>query len=314
MSLAGPAAVILAAELGDAVTLGASMAPLCTYKVGGTAAALVEVESVSQLKAIRDVVAGDLVPTLMVGRGSNLLVSDSGFDGIAVRLGDGYGQVSVNKPANQSVNKSEAELLAGGSALMPVVARQSAAAGLTGLEWAVGVPGTIGGGVRMNAGGHGSEIAANLIDVSVFDLYNGGPRTVTAAQLELSYRHSNLKSSDLVLEARFALQACDPEEAKTLISEIVRWRRENQPGGQNAGSVFTNPDNDSAGRLIDQAGLKGYRIGTAEVSTKHANFIQADPGGSADDVRSLIQHIQAVVLDASGVSLVPENRMIGFDQ
>lgn len=306
MSLAGPAAVCLAAELGDAVTLGASLAPLCTYKVGGPAAALVEVSSVAQLEIVRDIISSDKVPTLVVGRGSNLLVSDSGFDGIALRMGEEFASVSVLE--------TDYEVIAGGAALMPVVARQTAAAGLTGFEWAVGVPGTIGGGVKMNAGGHGSDIAANLMEVSVFDLYKGGPEQLKAADLDLSYRHSSLAPQTLVLSARFTLSPGDPEVATAKISEIVRWRRENQPGGQNAGSVFTNPSGDSAGRLIDSAGLKGHRIGTAEVSTKHANFIQADPGGSADDVERLIQHIKAVVLDALGVSLVPENRMIGFDK
>lgn len=306
MSEAGPAAVILAEELGDAVTLGASLAPFCTYKVGGPAAAVVELDSVAQLEIIRDVVAKDRVPTLMVGRGSNLLVSDAGFDGIAIRLGESFAEITVAR--------DEAEVVAGGAALMPVVARQSAAAGLTGFEWAVGVPGSIGGGVRMNAGGHGSDVAASLVEVSLFDLYEGGPERVVTSQLDLSYRHSNLPATAVVLFARFGLAQGKIETSNAEISEIVRWRRENQPGGQNAGSVFTNPAEESAGRLIDHAGLKGFRVGSAEVSTKHANFIQADPGGSADDVWALIQHIQSVVLDASGVLLVPENRMIGFQQ
>jgi UDP-N-acetylmuramate dehydrogenase len=306
MSQAGPAAVTLADELGETVVLGASLASYCTYKVGGRAAAMVNVESLAQLETVKDVVSKDRVPTLMVGRGSNLLVSDAGFDGIAIRLGDSFAEVAVDN--------NKAEVIAGGAALMPVVARQSAAAGLTGFEWAVGVPGSIGGGVRMNAGGHGSDIAASLLEVSVFDLYQGGPVSVERSGLDLSYRRSNLTASSLVLFARFGLAQGNAEASNTEISEIVRWRRANQPGGQNAGSVFTNPAEDSAGRLIDESGLKGFRVGTAEVSTKHANFIQADPGGSADDVWALIQHIQSVVLDASGVFLVPENRMIGFNQ
>lgn len=306
MSLAGPAAVILSAELGSAVQLGVSLAPLCTYKVGGRAAALVDVNSVAELEALRRVVAPARVPILVIGKGSNLLVSDSGFDGIVVRLGDTFSEVTIDLEA--------ATVTAGGAALMPVVARQSAAAGLTGFEWAVGVPGSIGGGVRMNAGGHGSDIAASLSEVSVFDVYDGGPELMSNEQMKFAYRSSSLAPTAVVLFANFALTPGDPSASAAQISEIVRWRREHQPGGQNAGSVFTNPDGDSAGRLIDAAGLRGYRIGTAAVSEKHANFIQAGPAGSAEDVWALIQHIRSVVLDASGVSLIPENRMIGFDQ
>jgi UDP-N-acetylmuramate dehydrogenase len=118
----------------------------------------------------------------------------------------------------------------------------------------------------------------------------------------------------VVTEATLVGHRCDPAEAEAKISEIVRWRRENQPGGQNAGSIFTNPDGDSAGRIVDACGLKGLRIGTAEVSPKHANFIQADPNGSADDVHALIREVQRRVREETGVELRTEVRMIGFEQ
>jgi len=139
----------------------------------------------------------------------------------------------------------------------------------------VGVPGSVGGGVRMNAGGHGAETSELLLAARVVDLGTGEDRWRPPAELELSYRHSAVRPSDLVLHARYALEAGDAEESSRQIADIVRWRRQNQPGGQNAGSVFTNPPGDSAGRIIEQVGLKGYRIGTAMVSDKHANFIQA---------------------------------------
>jgi UDP-N-acetylmuramate dehydrogenase len=196
--------------------------------------------------------------------------------------------------------------------LLPVAARQTASAGLTGFEWAVGVPGSVGGAVRMNAGGHGSDMAANLVRVSVFDLTDGGPREWSVAELDLAYRRSAVQSHHIVLFAELALGEGDRAVSEAEISDIVRWRRANQPGGQNAGSVFTNPPGDSAGRLIDQAGLKGFRVGTAEVSTKHANFIQADPAGAADDVHQVIQAVMARVLDVHGVQLHCENLLIGF--
>ena len=115
-----------------------------------------------------------------------------------------------------------------------------------------------------------------------------------------------------MVSARFAGTALEPEQGREAMREVVRWRREHQPGGQNAGSVFTNPEGDSAGRLIDSAGLRGRRVGSAEVSTKHANFIQADRGGSADDVAALMALVRAEVLAVHGVALVPETRLLGF--
>ena len=262
--------------LGDRVQRSVPLGPLCTYRVGGPAALYAPVSSVSDLERLWPVVAELSLPVLVVGRGSNLLVSDAGFDGLVVQLTDAFTAVEVDVGAGR--------VGLGAAALLPVAARRTAAAGLTGFEWAVGVPGSVGGAVRMNAGGHGSDMAASLRRVSVFDLRTGGPREWTAAELELAYRHSSLQPHHLVLWAELELEPGDRTTSESEISEIVRWRRTHQPGGQNAGSVFANPPGDSAGRLIDAAGLKGLRVGSAEVSTKHANFIQADPGGSADDV------------------------------
>lgn len=286
------------------VEFDAPLGPRCTYRVGGSAAALVTVDDHADLEAVRSAIGTSGVETLVVGRGSNLLVTDAGFDGIVVVLGDGFATTEIDGH----------RVIAGGAALLPVVARRTAAAGLTGFEWAVGVPGSIGGAVRMNAGGHGSDMAASLVRVSVFDLHDGGPLDLAAADLDLAYRSSNLREHHIVTFAELSLAEGDPEAGAAEISDIVAWRRANQPGGQNAGSVFANPEGDSAGRLIDAAGLKGHRIGTAMVSDKHANFIQADPGGRADDVYRLIRHIQAVIADNDGVRLRTENRLIGFSE
>ena len=196
---------------------------------------------------------------------------------------------------------------------MPVTARRTAAAGLTGFEWAVGVPGAIGGAVRMNAGGHGSDMAASLTRVRVVDLRTGDDGWMAASDLALAYRHSSITTDQLVVTAELALAFGDRERAEAEISEIVRWRREHQPGGQNAGSVFTNPVGDSAGRLIDAAGCKGLRRGSAMVSEKHANFFIADAGGRADDVYALMREVQRRVLEVHGVHLEPETRLVGFD-
>lgn len=289
--------------LGDLLRVDVPIGPLTTYRVGGPARRFVVVDDEPTLARVAAAVAASGVDVLVVGKGSNLLVADRGFDGLVVQLGPSFAEVAIEGDV----------VRAGGAASLPVVARKTAAAGLTGFEWAVGVPGSIGGAVRMNAGGHGSEVAETLQRVRVVDLAGGNDGVVTPAALDLGYRRSAVTGSQVVVWAELQLAAGDRAAAEAEISEIVRWRRANQPGGQNAGSVFTNPPGDSAGRLIDAAGAKGLRVGTAEVSPKHANFIQADDGGSADDVRALMEEVARIVREAHGVALHPETRMVGFD-
>jgi UDP-N-acetylmuramate dehydrogenase len=293
----------VAAALGDRAETDVPLGPFTTYRVGGPAALFTTVEDEGQLVALAPIVAEADVPVLVVGKGSNLLVADVGFDGLAVRLGDGFTDIAVDGTI----------VRAGAAASLPVTARRTAAAGLTGFEWAVGVPGSIGGAVRMNAGGHGSDMAASLVRVRVVDLAAGEDGVVNATDLALGYRTSSVGSSQVVVWAELRLAIGDPATSQAEISEVVRWRREHQPGGANAGSVFTNPPGDSAGRLIDAAGCKGLRIGTAEVSPKHANFIQADEGGSADDVWAVMAEVRSRVLAHSGIDLHAETRTVGFD-
>jgi UDP-N-acetylmuramate dehydrogenase len=299
----GPGLEEAAAILGERAQRHAPLGALTTYRVGGPAALLLRAESVGDLMLARKAVTASGVPVLVVGKGSNLLVADRGFAGLAVVLGDGLATIEIEGVV----------VRAGGAASLPVVARRTAAAGLTGFEWAVGVPGSIGGAVRMNAGGHGSDTAKTLARCHLVDLAGGIHGDFTGDEMEFSYRHSRVTPEQVVVWAEHRLAPGDRATAEATITEIVRWRREHQPGGQNAGSVFTNPEGDSAGRLIDASGLKGLRLGSAAVSTKHANFIQADDGGSADDVRALVHVVRAGVLDATGVDLRPELRMIGFD-
>jgi UDP-N-acetylmuramate dehydrogenase len=174
----------------------------------------------------------------------------------------------------------------------------------------------VGGAVRMNAGGHGSDVKASLRRAWLFDLgagATGGGHEVAATDLDLGYRRSGIGPLQVVVAAEFAVAPGDKAEAEAEISAVVRWRRQHQPGGSNAGSVFANPEGDSAGRLIDAAGLRGHRRGSASVSPKHANFVQVDEGGSADDVRALIEEVRATVAERFGVVLELENRLIGFD-
>jgi UDP-N-acetylmuramate dehydrogenase len=295
--------VAAAAALGGRVERARPLGPLTTYKVGGPAALFAEVATDADLAAVAEVVAATGVPTLVVGKGSNLLVADRGFPGLAVVLGGEFAAVVIEGTT----------VRAGGAAALPVVARHTVRAGLAGFEWAVGVPGSVGGGVRMNAGGHGSDMAASVVEATVVDLAAGRTSDLPASALAFGYRRSSVTQSHVVTGATLALRPGERAAGERLLSEIVAWRRANQPGGQNAGSVFTNPPGDSAGRLIDAAGCKGLRLGSAEVSTKHANFFQADPGGSADDVRALMDRVRARVREETGVDLVPETRMVGFD-
>ncbi|MEM9465857.1 MAG: UDP-N-acetylmuramate dehydrogenase [Actinomycetota bacterium] len=291
-------------ELGDKIAVDVPMGSLTTYRVGGRAAAMVVVDDHETLSTVAAAVAGTGIALRTLGRGSNLLVADRGFDGLVVHLAGDYTGINV---------VDETTVIAGGAAKLPVVARTTVGYGLTGFEWAVGVPGSIGGAVRMNAGGHGADMAASLLDADIVDFAAGERRIVPAADLQLAYRHAALRPDELVVGCRLSLTPGDERKGKAEMAEIVQWRRDNQPGGQNAGSVFTNPDGDSAGRLIDTAGGKGLRVGTAEVSEKHANFIQADEGGTAADVLQVMIEVRMLVEYVHGIVLQPETHLIGFD-
>jgi UDP-N-acetylmuramate dehydrogenase len=243
-------------------------------------------------------------PLLIVGRGSNLLVADGGFRGLALVLEGEF----------EEITPGEGTVRAGGAVGLPVLARQTAAAGRAGLEFYVGIPGTVGGAVRMNAGGHGQETREVLISARVADLLGDGLGVDRAVDdLALGYRTSAIGPTDVVVGATFGVTADDPAACEARIADVVRWRREHQPGGANAGSVFRNPPGDSAGGLIDRCGLKDLRVGGAVVSSKHANFIQAEPGATAADVRALVREVQRRVLEATGVELQPELHLVGFD-
>ena len=294
-----------AAVLGPLGRRGVPIGPMTTYRVGGAAALFVRASSIEDLRVVAAAVQASAVPVLIVGRGSNLLVADEGFDGLAVALGDIGDRLDMNG----------LDVEAGAGLLLPVLARRTAAASLTGLEWAVGVPGSVGGAVRMNAGGHGSDIAATLQSVDLVDLATGAEaQGVPVERIGLRFRGSSLGDQQIVVRARFRLTAGDRAASEREIAEIVRWRREHQPGGQNAGSVFVNPipGQLAAGELVDGLGLRGFRIGTAHVSEKHANFIQADDGGRAADVRSVIEHVRTRVSVEHGITLRSEVRLIGF--
>jgi len=294
-------AAALAARLPGKVERDAPSAPMVTYRCGGPLAVLVRATSEDDLLAI----AAELTPetdVLVVGRGSNLLVADAGFRGVAITLAGAFEHLDV---AGDTVD-------AGGAVALPVLARRSAAGGIAGLEFFVGIPGSVGGAVRMNAGGHGADTSEVIRSARVVELDTAAVRTMTAGALDFGFRHSAIGRRDVVTGAVFAGTPDDPDACGARIDEIVRWRREHQPGGQNAGSVFKNPPDDAAGRLIDASGAKGLRIGGAVVSEKHANFFVAEAGTKAADVFALVREVRALVESRQGVRLEPELKLVGF--
>ena len=295
--------------LGDVAAMNRPLGRRTTYRVGGPAAVTVELTDHTDVALVSEAIRRSGVKVLVLGRGSNLLVSDRGFDGLVLDLGEDFARVTIDTDGRPP------KVVAGGQVLLPVLARRTVAAGLTGFEWAVGVPGSLGGAVRMNAGGHGSDISEVLESARVLDLDTGRVAVRCRDSLGLRFRGSEVGPAQVVLEATLRLRPGDVASGEEKLSEIVAWRRDHQPGGQNAGSVFVNPDDGSvpAGLLIDRSGLKGMRLGTAEVSEKHANFIQADEGGSAEDVARLMVYVADRVSRDHGVHLRTEIRLVGFD-
>ena len=237
----------------------------------------------------------------MIGKGSNVLVSDRGFDGLVLRLGRGYRWVA----------RDGLRLTAGGSMPLPALAGVALRHALDGLAFGVAIPATLGGAVKMNAGAHGGQMADVLVDVEVFRLEEGRVDRVPAAQAGFSYRHSELPSDAVVTGAEFRLRSGDPVTIRTAMDEARAWRRRTQPLAEpNCGSVFKNPVDGHAAPLIEQAGMKGTRIGSVQVSTKHANFIVADEA-HAEDVLALIDLVRRTVELRTGVVLEPEVRSGG---
>jgi UDP-N-acetylmuramate dehydrogenase len=283
----------------------ASLAELTTLRVGGRARVLVTAERDEDLAAVGRVCREHGLPWAVVGRGSNLLVSDEGWPGVAIQLGRGF----------RGFELADGLVRAGAAEPLPALAVRIADAGFAGFAWACSVPGTLGGAVRMNAGAHGGEMADHLVEVDLVRLRTGTRETWPLETLGLAYRHSELPDDAVVVAATLRLPPGDPTAVREEIGEIRAWRRAHQPlNDPNCGSVFTNPPDASAGQLIDAAGGKTIRVGGAGVSELHANFITTTPGATASDVRGVIRRVQELVLETAGLLLRPEVVMLGrFD-
>ncbi|MFO7959868.1 MAG: UDP-N-acetylmuramate dehydrogenase [Nitriliruptoraceae bacterium] len=280
----------------------AALAGYTTLRVGGAARILVTAEGDGDLAAVSGICRRDGLPWTVIGRGSNLLVADTGWPGVAILLGRGFRGWSADGPL----------IRVGAAEPLPSLAVHLADAGYRGFAWACSVPGTIGGAVRMNAGAHGADMASHLVEAEVFRLSTATRELWPATTLGLAYRSSELPGDAVVVGATLRLPPGDPAQVRAEIDRIRTWRRTHQPLNQpNCGSVFTNPPGDSAGRLIDAAGCKGMQVGGAEVSERHANFIVTRPGATATDVATLIARVVAAVEDHAAITLHPEVRRLG---
>ena len=281
------------------------LARFTTMRVGGPADLFATVHNAFELRALVRFARTRGLPHLILGRGSDVVISDRGIRGLVIQ----------DRAEGSRVEGDRYTAEAG--VPMARAATETQRAGLSGLEFGLAIPGTIGGAVWANAGAHEADVAAVLESARILAA-DGSESVVPAAELGLAYRDTRLKHptpggpAELVLEATFRLTAADADTIKARLDEIRHWRQAHQPLGlPSAGSVFRNPIGDSAGRLIDEAGLKGTRLGGAAVSEKHANFIVNDQKGSAADVRRLGDHVRQVVAEQFGVELAYEIAFLG---
>jgi UDP-N-acetylmuramate dehydrogenase len=291
----------LAAERGIALAADAPMAPLTTLRVGGAADRLAEVHTRDELLAALALARDAQVPWFVLGNGSDVVAADTGMRGLVIR----------NR--SRSVSVDGQRLHADAGAPMALLVRRCTGEGLAGFEFGTSIPGTLGGAVWANAGAHGREMRDVVVTVEAWDPADGTIRGMDAAACRFAYRESRFKhSGEVVVTATLALARGEPDAIAHLVAEHQAQRVATQPlADQNAGSVFRNPPGDHAGRLIDAAGLKGLRMGTASVSTLHANFIVTDRGGRAADVRALGDRVRAEVSQRFGIDLAYEIEFVG---
>jgi UDP-N-acetylmuramate dehydrogenase len=296
------------------------LARFTTMRVGGPADLFTVAHNAFELRALVRFARARAIPFFILGRGSNLVIADAGIRGLVIH-------------ARAEASRIEGDRYhAEAGVPMARAATETQLAGLTGLEYGLAIPGTVGGAVWANAGAHGSD-TAGVLESALVLMGDGTEQDVPAAELGFSYRHSRFKDAavgpvaapvtgpgaapgagraEIVVAAVFRLRAADPAEIRARLDEIRRWRREHQPLGiPSAGSVFRNPPGDSAGRLVDALGLKGFRIGGAVVSEKHANFIVNDRKGTAADVRALADHVRREVREHHGIELRFEIEFVG---
>lgn len=290
----------------------APMSRYTTLRLGGPAEVLCEITGVEELRAALAAAAALQVPVTLLGNGSNLLVRDGGVRGLVIHIGDGFQQISDPIP----LPDGRYALTAQAGATLTRLSNAAADAGLAGLEFAAGIPGTVGGAVYMNAGAYGGEMKDVVSTVTALDAA-GGTVSFTNEEMAFGYRHSALMEAEgplAVASVTVALSRGDEDTIRTAMREFNARRREKQPVTlPSCGSTFKRPEGHFAGTLIDQCGLKGLRVGGASVSTLHVGFLVNDRQGTAADYLALIAQVQRIVWEKTGVRLHPEVRIIGED-
>lgn len=289
----------LAGERGIALAHDQPIGALTTLRVGGSADRLATAGSVDELVAALQLARDCGLPAGLMGKGSDVVVADGGVRGLVIR----------NRASAVAINGATVHAESGTA--MAAVVKRCTQSGLGGIEFGTSIPGSVGGAVWANAGAHGGEMKDITVEVEAWR--SGDLITLSAAECGFDYRESRFKDGDeVVLSATLALEGADPARIAERVDAYQAQRRATQPlADQNAGSVFRNPPDDHAGRLIDAAGLKGTRIGSAEVSARHANFIVVERGGRAADVRALGDHVRAAVADRFGITLEYEIEFVG---
>ncbi|MDZ7373885.1 MAG: UDP-N-acetylmuramate dehydrogenase [candidate division KSB1 bacterium] len=280
------------------------LAPYTTYRIGGPAQLYVLPSRREDVQWLLRRCQAEQIPFLVLGAGSNLLVSDAGFRGVVVQL----------KALAAEIAMGGVEVRAGAAVELAGLVRRACEAGLAGLECLAGIPGTVGGAAVMNAGAFGVEFFDHLVDLEIVDLA-GDIRSVAASQVPHGYRHGFDPAQGIVLSVRLRLEKGERKRLRQVVEDVLRRRSEKQPlEYPSCGSVFKRPEGDYAGRLIEACGLKGLQRGGARVSEKHANFIVNTGGATASDVLWLIREVRRRVFERFGVLLEPEVRLVGFEE
>ena len=284
------------------VELNVSLKELTSFKTGGTADLFVCPNNLMELLTVLNILKENSVPYFLLGAGSNLLICDKGIRGAVIKLGDGFDYAHAKNDY----------ILAGASVSLAKLSAEAKNAELTGLEFASGIPGSLGGAIYMNAGAYGGEIKDVITEVSYID-NDGTVKTVAGADCGFGYRQSIFTQGDkIIVSAKLTLNKGSKEEIIATMRDLNARRKDKQPlEYPSAGSTFRRPEGHFAGALIEQAGLKGHRIGGAEVSKKHAGFIINVDNATAKDVLDLIDYVQKTVKENSGVDLEPEVKIVG---
>jgi UDP-N-acetylmuramate dehydrogenase len=289
---------------GEAISFDVPMSRYTTFGVGGSAEAVFRAKGVQRLKEMVSCLTSERIPYLVVGRGSNLLVGDGGVAGVVIVLNGALASIEPH-------TAGEPHVTAGAGIGMNALINFCMEQGLAGLEFLAGIPGTLGGGVAMNAGAWGKEIREVIMEITILTS-EGDIRCAPKDDLGFQYRELDLPEGSIIIKGRLGLNLDRPSSVKDRVISYLEDRKRRQPiDARSAGSVFKNPKGDYAGRLIEAAGLKGKRVGGAMISTRHANFIVNTGGASAADIAALMDMAQDTVREMFGVELLPEIRRVG---